>query len=424
MIIPVSQSKYQELFNHYPSLGGGEWFQAAQKKALKHLIDAGYPNLKNESWKYTANKLKAVIDHSMNDVASAANTVDLDSLDIPFIEGCVNLVYVDGVLTHSAKTDASLFESGLLKPISEIIASDFEFADSVFAEEDDNALVNLNTAFLREGFCLHLSKNQSLEKPLHIIYVTTDASKEQCINFRKLFILEANAHARVMETYVSVGSEAYSNNHVSNYVIHADASLQMFRSQDESPNANHLHTGTYHLHKNSNLNDFFLSVGSQLTRNECRVFFEEEHGNCDFKGVNLTASKQHMDNYLPFTHKAKNCVSNQVYHAVLDDQSRSSFFGKVIVPKYASGTDSGQLNKVLLLADTAQADSRPELEIYNDDVKCHHGSAIGEMDKNALYYLMCRGISKSDATAILVSAFIESLFEDIELETIHNHLHT
>lgn len=424
MIIPVSQSKYQELFSSYSALEGKEWFRAAQRKALKHLIDSGYPSAKSEEWKYTATKLNSLIAHSQNHTAKKAESIDLSQLDLPYINAAYNVVYVDGTLVQGDKTDNSLFETSVLSSIEEIINADESPVTDIFADDSENALVNLNTAFLNNGFFFKLEKGKELEKPLHFIYVTTEVSKEACINFKKIFKLEANANANVIETFVTHGNEAYSNNHVSHFVIQADATLNIFRNQDETIEANHLHTGFYHLHKNAGLNDFFLSVGAKLTRNECRVFFEEEHASCDFKGINLTAEKQHMDNFLPFTHKAKNCTSNQVYHAVLDDQSRSTFFGKVIVPEYSSGTDSGQLNKVLLLSDAAQADSRPELEIYNDDVKCHHGSAIGEMDKNALYYLMCRGISKNDAIAILVSAFIESLFEGMEQETIYPHFHS
>ena len=213
------------------------------------------------------------------------------------------------------------------------------------------------------------------------------------------------------------------NNHVSNYYLGKDSVVSVYRSQQESYEASHINTTYCSLQKNSRLSDFFVSVGSKLARNECHVDFKAEHAECDFKGINLANNNQHMDNYLPFTHGAPHCNSNQLYHAVLLDKARSSFYGKIIVPSNATKTDSHQLNKVLLLSDTAQADSRPELEIDTDDVKCHHGSAIGEIDKNALYYIMARGIDRNTAISIMVKAFVDSLFEDIKNANIENYVH-
>lgn len=393
---------------------GDSWLKPYQQQALETLTKQGLPNKSHEHWKYSAAKLGKALDYSVQAVSVANDSLKLDQQQIPYLEGAYNLVWVDGKLD----TDYSdSLPAGVFTPFEQI--TDSAIAEKILASGQDaqDSFQTINLALLQQGFLLHLKQDQSLDRPIHCIYINGAGQGEQACHFYKLAYLEQGASLSFIEISLSYDHEkAYMHNTVFNSIIEENACLKHYRYQNENHHAQHVSTVKHQIAKHAHVEDFFLSVGGALTRNECHVDFSDTHASADFKGINLSTGKQHMDNYLPFTHHHPDCRSSQLYHSVIADSSRSSFYGKMIVPKYAVRTDSEQLHKALLLSDKAMTDSRPELEVYNDDVQCHHGSAIGQLDQQALYYLMARGIDQKQARAILVEAFIETVLDDLNDE--------
>jgi Fe-S cluster assembly protein SufD len=342
-------------------------FRELREKAFRYFTENGFPTPKNEEWKYTS-------------VAS-------------LVSGQWSVV------------------SGREEEISE---GAFEFLKQFDFER--NGFTALNLAFA-EVVLITIPKETAIEKPFEFNF----KAEENSANFPHIIIVaEAGSKATIIENYESE-SASFTNTAIQIFV-EDNASLTHYRVQKESTEAFHIGTTEITLKRGSLYNSTNINLGAKLSRHDVHLKFTEEGAEAFVDGLYMLGGEQHHDTHSTIDHALQNCVSHQTYKGVLNDSSRSVFNGKVFVRENASGTDAQQSNKNLLLSNDARVDTKPQLEIFNDDVKCSHGATVGQLEDEELFYLLSRGISENLAKNLLTYGFAEEIINKIEIEAIKNEL--
>jgi Fe-S cluster assembly protein SufD len=291
---------------------------------------------------------------------------------------------------------------------------------------NDSVFNALNTSLLDDGAYIIVPDGMIVEKPTVVNYLSHARSGPTISNPRTLIVVGRNAHVTIIERYDGEGS--YFTNAVTEIVLAEGAVVDHVKVQDESTAAYHIANTSVVLAAKSNFTTHFLSLGGALVRNEVRVRFDGEHAEATVNGLYMANGKQHIDNFTVIDHAKPNCASHELYKGILGDRAHGVFNGKIFVRKDAQKTDAKQTNKVLLLSDDATINTKPQLEIFADDVKCTHGATIGQLDANQLFYLQSRGIPLDAARRLLTFAFandvvgrlkIEALREELEARIVH-----
>jgi Fe-S cluster assembly protein SufD len=283
------------------------------------------------------------------------------------------------------------------------------------ADWQRDALTALNTAFIQDGAFIHLPAGAVLERPIHLLYLSTSPEKPALTQPRNLIVAGANSQATVVETYAGLADDVYFTNAVTEVVLGENARLDHYKLQEESARAFHIALTQVHHGRDSRFTSHSVALGAALARNELRALFAAEGCECTLNGLYMATGKQHLDNRTLIDHKSPRCTSRELYKGVLDGQSRGVFSGRVLVRQDAQKTDASQTNKNLLLSDDAVVDTKPQLEIFADDVKCAHGAAVGQLDENALFYLRSRGIGQEAARSLLTYAFASEMVNLVPL---------
>ncbi|HXC72184.1 MAG TPA: Fe-S cluster assembly protein SufD, partial [Pyrinomonadaceae bacterium] len=286
----------------------------------------------------------------------------------------------------------------------------------------NNGLTALNTAFLQSGVFIWIPKNVALETPIQITFLA-DPSAPNSVNFpRVLIVAEENSAATVIESFVSNGDERYFTNAIAEIVVKDGARLDHYRLQRESHNAFHVSTTSAELGRASRYDTTSINLGAQLARHDVSVVMDHEGAETSVDGLYVVGPDQHTDTHSVIDHKKPHCNSHQLYKGILDGNGRAVFNGKIFVREGAQKTDAMQTNKNLLLSDKARVDTKPQLEIYADDVKCAHGAAVGQIDPEELFYLETRGIAPELGRNLLTYGFAEEVIGKIKLESIRAEL--
>ena len=292
----------------------------------------------------------------------------------------------------------------------------------------ENGFTALNTAFVANGALVMIPKGVSMTSPLHLLFLTNPVQPSPALFPRVLMVAEENSSATIIESYrdlaschrVSAGS--YFTNAVVEIVLKDGARLEHYRIQDESPEAFHVTTTRADLGRDSSFDTTNITLGARLSRHNLSVVMDHEGAECWVDGLYIVGDGQHADTHSVIDHKQPHCTSHQLYKGILDGKSRAVFNGKVFVRHGAMGTDANQTNKNLLLSNDAQVDTKPQLEILADDVKCAHGAAIGQLDEDELFYLASRGIHSHLARNLLTYGFAEEVIAKIKIESIKAQL--
>ena len=289
--------------------------------------------------------------------------------------------------------------------------------------EPEVAFTALNTAFLRHGAVLHFPKGCEAPGPIHLLFITTDGGAgsgddAHVSHPRLLVIADEGSKATVVESYATIGEGAHFTNVVGEFVIGANADLQHCRVQSESDNAFHVSDTTATVARDGRYTSHVITLGGALTRNAITATLDDENAECTLNGLYLLSGRQHLDNHTAIEHRKPNGRSWEVYKGILDDKSTGVFRGLIHVFEDAQKTDAKQSNANLLLSKDATANSKPQLEIYADDVKCTHGATIGQMDEAALFYLRSRGLPLDRAKQMLVGAFAHEVSAELPIESL------
>ena len=288
--------------------------------------------------------------------------------------------------------------------------------------KSDNPFLALNTAMMNSGVPILIDSDVIVEKPIQVIYLMTDFSEPLMNHPRFSFDIGKNAHATIVEHYMGVSDQKYFVNPVSQVTIGSNGSLDHVRIQDENESANHVATTKYILNSNSRLKATCFSSGGQLFRHDINLDFEGNGGEATINGLSLTENHQHHDQHVVVDHQNDACQSHQLFKYILADKSSGVFNGKVVVREHTKQTDADQSNKNLLLSPSALMNANPQLEIYAEDVKCAHGSTTGQIDKEALFYMRSRGLSKQKAIELIIDGFAKEILEPIKNVAIKNYI--
>lgn len=406
------ENQFTEKFKQ--SLAGTEnaWLRNLREEAFGFFAENGFPNVKNEEWKYTnvapIAKAEFAGGSSVTDVAAKGRYPESADSRLVFVDGALNKDLSTYPAVSFAEALADEKFAGLLKKnLSEN------------ADPAKNGFVALNTAFIEDGVFVHIPKNVKVETPVHFLFISTDGAA----NFpRVLIYAERGSNSTVIESYESHSGERAFTNSVVEIVLEDDAHLIHYRVQKENPETFHIGTTATTLGHGSVYDSTNINLGAAISRHDTSVKFTAEGGECFVDGLYMLNGGQHHDTHSVIDHTVPNCLSHQTYKGVLSDKSHAVFNGKVFVREDAHGTDAQQSNKNLLLSNEARVDTKPQLEIFNDDVKCSHGATVGQLEEEELFYLLTRGINPDLAKNLLTYGFAEEVINKIGIESIKSEL--
>ncbi len=396
-----------------------EWLKDLRKKAFTYFTENGFPTTKNEEWKYTDVREITAVDWSELSAVERGLSSETRKL-LSKIEIGNRVVFVDGVFSSELTTLADLPEGARVLTFAEA------YEDKTFkanlakgVEYDFNGFAALNTAFVEQGVFIHVPKNTKIEDPIHLVFI----GENETANFsRVLYVGEKQSEAEIVEHYTRSRETKYFTNAVVEINLADNAKLVHTRVQRESHKAFHFVTTQANLSRASIYDNTNITLGAKLSRHDLDLSFNDEASEAWIDGLYLVEDGQHTDTHSRIDHRVKNCVSHQNYKGILDGKSRAVFNGKVFVHKNASGTDANQSNKNLLLSNEARIDTKPQLEIFNDDVKCAHGATVGQLEEEELFYLLSRGLNEDLARNLLTYGFAEEIINKIEIESIKKQL--
>ncbi|MCK5424563.1 MAG: Fe-S cluster assembly protein SufD [Emcibacter sp.] len=401
------------------SLTGADqtWLSDLRADAMKSFTATGIPGPKVEEWKYTnlgflANENFAVAKEN----AQQKEVKDLfDKAYMAHIDGAV-VVFVNG---HIYPALSSYPEE---KGVDFTVFSENTQALrlSLVTSEQCTALNNLNRAMVTDGYSLDIAAGVALSGPLQIIHIVTSGTDMKLLPVRSQVSADKASKARIIETFIGAEGERYWGHMISEVTLHDGAELSLVQFQLQGKQAIHMTELHTKVATKAHFSHISLQIGAEISRTELMNSFTGEFAEIDLRGAYLGRIKQSHDIFTRIDHDLPNCQSNQLYRGVLDEGGKSAFQGKVIVARDAQKTNADQSNKNLLLSRKAEANAKPELLIYADDVKCSHGSTVGEMDANQLFYLRSRGLDESAAKGLLVEAFVAEVFDDMDDEILRD----
>ena len=401
------------------------WVTDLRRDAISGFGKLGFPTLRDEEWRFT--NLEALRRGSFAIAENGISEVSKKTVDSYGFSGldCLRLVFVNGRFASSLSDAGDAGDGILMKSLSEAIREDGDLVRdhlAKYADYEKDAFISLNTSYFEDGVFVYVPDGTISEKPVHVLHVATDEGRPLFINPRNLIIVGQSSAAKVIEHYVSLSQSVYFSNVVTEVVCGENANLEHYRLEFESQKAFSFSTLRVNQQKNSNITSHSILCGGAIVRNNVHPVLAGEGCNSDIYGLFISEGRQHMDNFMRVEHASPHCDSRQFYNGVLDGRSKGVFHGRILVHEGAEKTDAKQTNRNLLLSDTAQIDTKPQLEIYNDDVKCTHGATIGQMDEEALFYLCSRGIPMRKAKIIMLRAFTNETFEHMSIDSVREAL--
>jgi Fe-S cluster assembly protein SufD len=386
--------------------------QELREKSFEILNETAFPTTKTEEWKYTRTT------RISNGTFQLANPT-VQSVSPYLIEGLNGnvLVFVNGFYQAGLSTIKDT--KGL--HIASLASTPQDWVKANTKVKLEGEVFNaLNTAFTTDGVCIEIAKNAIIEEPIQIIYITTGSTVLSSV--RNILIANDNSEATVTMNYVGENAEANFTNVITEVTVKTNASLSIHKVQHENNTNFHINTETVSQGRDSRFTLSTSTFSGAIVRNNVYVHVDGENAETNLYGLYLTDDKQLVDNHTVIDHKVPNCNSNELYKGVLDGQSTGVFNGKVYVREQAQKINAFQSNGNVLLSDNASMNSKPELEIYADDVKCSHGSTTGQIDEEAIFYLRARGISEKSAKSLLINGFVGEVVDQISNEIVREHI--
>ena len=395
-------------------------------EAADKFQQAGFPDTKDENYQRT--DLKKVFKHNYGlDFDRREFAIDLHEVfkcDVPELD--THLVFlVNGWYYSNNIQPEGLPEGVIVCSILEASQKHPELFDTYYnqqAAKSDDAMVSFNTMFAQDGLFIYIPKGVVVEKPIQVINIL-NSTQDMCINQRGLIISEENSQAKVLVCDHTMTEKRFVANHVRELYVAKNAQLDYYLIENQHNFVNQIISTFIHQEEQSNFLSNFITLHNGLTRNNTYVNLAGEHCENHLYGMALTDKKQHVDNYTNVIHAVPNCISNEFFKYVLDDYSSGSFRGRIYVAKDAQKTAAYQTNKNICLTKDAKMHTKPQLEIYADDVKCSHGATVGQLNEDALFYMRSRGISESEARLLLMFAFTHDVIENIRLEPLKERIH-
>jgi len=384
-----------------------------RRKSFARFKELGFPKYSWEDWRFIN---FSALEKQEFQLSTEILNSSAQKIKIPFQEKVYNLVFINSVFN---KEHSQLPDSVHLQ----IFGREFPKLNILGDTASElNPFHSLNSAFCNSGFSLEIPANTKLDKPLHIFFLSTEMPLTAMSHPRFQIILGQNSEAEIIEHYSGQTDQTYWNNISGKIIIAEDASLQHIRLQEEGMGAFHIADTSYELSRSSRLTSRQIAFGAKLFRHNLKISFKGRHGEAIIKGLSLSSRSQQSDTNIMLHHNQAECTSIQLFKNVLAHKSRGVFSGRVLVHKGSHNSNASQSNKNLILSEQALMHSNPQLEIYNDDVKCNHGSTTGQLEEDAMFYFRSRGIDKQSAKRILVAGFAGEIFKEYKNIWLHTYL--
>ncbi len=386
----------------------------------------GFPTTRLEEWRFTNVAPIAETPFVAPTTLTDYTRADLDALHLPRLGG-PELVFVNGTFAPALSTTDGLPAGVRTRSLATVLAHDDDAAAVALhlgrlARIESQAFTALNTAFLRDGAVVEVAPGVVVDTPIHLLFVTRSGVEPVLSQPRVLVVVGANSQVRVIESHAGDGETPYLSNTVTEVSAGDHALIDHYTLVREAAAA--FRVGSLHaaLGRASNFSSHIITLGGAIVRNEARVVLAGEGGECTLNGLYLANGRQLVDNQTTIDHAQPHCDSHELYKGILGGRSRAVFNGKIIVRLDAQKTDAKQSNKTLLLSEDAQITTKPQLEMFADDVRCTHGATVGQLDQDALFYLRSRGLSRDQARQLLTHAFAADLLGHIKVEAIRTQL--
>jgi Fe-S cluster assembly protein SufD len=402
---------------------GFEWLKQSRQGALDAFASTGFPTPRNEDWKYT--RVAPIEKRSFT--LPPHDTIEVEARDVArfSLDGldCEQLVFVDGRYVD-ALSRRNVVESGArITTLESAMNASSQLLESHlghYADITGQAFSALNTAFMTDGAVIHVKNRGGNHHPVHLLFIATHP--DVIAHPRMLVVAEAGSRTSVIESYCSLFDGCYFTNALTEIALMEDAQVDHYKLQEEGNKAFHIATLQVHQQRDSRFASHSISFGGALARNDINVMLDAEGASCTLNGLFMVGGRQHVDYHTRVDHAKPRCTSEEVYRGILDGRARGVFNGRVKVHPDAQKTDAQQSNNNLLLSRDAEIDTKPELEIYADDVKCAHGATVGQLDEHTLYYLRSRGIGESQARGLLTYGFAREILERVDLAPLRKKL--
>ena len=398
--------------------------QSLRSAGFEAFRELGFPTTKNEDWHFTS--VAPIVEHDYLHITTASGDVRRAAL-MPFLFGrseWQTLVFVNGRYAPELSNTGALPKGVQLLDLRRAWREAPQLVELLgsITSHSDRAFTALNTAFMHDGAVLHVDRDVEVEMPIHLLFVADAVAAKSMMHPRNLIVVDRNAKAKVIESYVSLSDAVYLTNAVTEVSVADGATLHHYKMQREGMRAFHVGTIETRQARDSHYISFSLGIGGSLTRTNIYTTLAGEGCGATLNGLYMLDGEQHCDHQTLIVHAQPNCFSRELYKGVLDGQSHGVFNGKVYVDPIAQKTDGKQTNNTLLLSDKAQIDAKPQLEIFADDVKCTHGATVGRLDEQALFYMKSRGVSRQLARELLTYAFAADVLETIEQDSVREEL--
>lgn len=390
-----------------------------RQDAISKFDQLDFPTTKNEEWKYTS--VSGVLNHQftpsclLRDDLTLKPTIDNLLIDI---RNKNVFVFINGYFSKDL-SKINLVNTGIVvESIETISSAQDEIFERHFGKYStyDNGFNALNSAFVQDGAFIFIPENQIIEDPIYLIYLQGKDEINILSQPRNLFVLGKNSQVNLIEIHQAISQSPYLTNSLTEIIVGENSKIDHYKIQNESLSSFHVSKIQVEQKANSKYTSHSISLGGSLTRNDINSVLSGKGGETNYYGLYFVDGKQHVDNHTLVDHATPHCFSNELYKGILADDSKGVFNGKILVRKDAQKTNAYQSNKNLLLSGNARIDTKPQLEIFADDVRCTHGATVGQIDEEALFYLRARGIDEKNARSLLVNAFAKDILDFIKID--------
>ncbi len=395
-----------------------------RRRAFDRFLELGFPTTRHEEWRFT--NVAPIADTPFRLATPQDSTVTAaDLAGCTLDRGWPRLVFVNGRYTPSLSTAGTGPGHVTATSLAEELARDPRSVERHLggdAAYRDHSFVALNTAFMSDGAFVVVPRNTVVEQPIDLLYVSAGTADPIASHPRTIIIAEPGSQVTIIERYVGLGESVTFTNAVTEIIVGESATVDHYKIGREAETAFHVGTTLIRQSRDSRVSSHAVTIGGGLVRNNITTVLDGEGGHCTLNGLYLMHGRQHVDNHLRVEHASPHCDSREFFKGILNDRSRAVFSGRIVVHKDAQKTDAKQTNMNLLLSEDARVDTKPQLEILADDVKCTHGATIGQIDDDAVFYLCSRGIPPETARAVLVYAFAAESLDQVRPEPLRRRL--
>jgi Fe-S cluster assembly protein SufD len=413
----------EKLENYFSNFNENDSFYNLRNDAFNYFNLNGFPTRKNEDWKYTNVAFANKLDFEINSQSNNINKKQIENLLIPNVTENL-IVFVNGI--YKDEFSIILDKEGIvISDIRSAIQNQTDLLNQYYGKIIDysgHSFGALNLAFSENGAFIKIRKNAEIKNPIHILNIVDSSDTNVFANTKNLIIAEENSKSQIIQSNHSIGENVSFLNTSSEFVLERNAKVYNYLFQNDKKDNYHFNISQATQKKESLFSDTTISLNGKIVRNDLRTKLNEEYAVAYYNGLYLIDGDTHVDNHTFVDHIAPNCHSNEFYKGIIDDSAKAVFNGKVMVRREAQKTDAYQQNRNLVLTDDAAIYTKPELEIYADDVKCSHGATTGKIDEDQLFYMMQRGISKEMAKSLLMYTFCAEIISRIDIPEMKEYI--